>query len=100
LAKIPDSCAHLDPKRVLRALKRVDGNVSAAARKLKVPIVDLRQMTTQSPELIDAALEAAEQALDKAEAAIYEGLRSPDATKRIQAASHILRNWPATRRWR
>jgi hypothetical protein len=98
MAVIPPSCAHLDPNRVIRELKRADGNVSAAARKLKTPIHDLRQMTRAWPELMAAALEAAERAMDVAEAAIYEGLRSPDKGRRLAAAAYILRKSPAARR--
>jgi hypothetical protein len=44
------------------------------------------------------ALEAAERAMDEAEAAIYEGLRSPDKGRRLEAAAYILRKSPAARR--
>src|SRR5580693_3393067 len=98
MAVIPASCAHLDPNQVIRELKRADGNVSAAARKLKCPSPDLRRMTHAWPELMAVALEAAEQAMDKAEAAIYEGLRSPDKGRRLEAAAYILRKSPAARR--
>jgi len=98
MAVIPPSCAHLDPKRVIRELKRADGNVSAAAKRLKAPIHDLRLMTRARPELMAAALEAAEQALDEAEAAIYEGLRSPDKGRRLAAAAYMLRKSPAAKR--
>jgi hypothetical protein len=98
MAVIPLSCQHLDPKRVLRELKRAEGNVSAAAKRLKTPIHDLRLMTRAWPELMDLALEAAEQRLDKAEATLYEGLRSPDKGRRIAAAAELLRRSPAARR--
>jgi hypothetical protein len=98
VAVIPASVAHLDPKRVIRELKRADGNVSAAARKLKCPTMDLRRMTRVRPELMAVALEAAEQAMDKAEAAIYEGLCHPDKARRLEAAAYILRKSPAARR--
>jgi hypothetical protein len=98
MAVIPPSCAHLDPNRVIRELKHADGNVSAAARKLNCPIVDLRQMTRAWPELMAVALEAAEQAMDKAEATIYEGLRHPDKARRLEAAAYILRKSPAAKR--
>lgn len=98
MAVIPLSCARLDPKRVIRELKRADANVSAAARKLKVPIHDLRLMTRAWPELMDMALEAAERAMDAAEAAINEGLNSPDKGRRLAAAAYILRKSPAAKR--
>jgi hypothetical protein len=98
LTKMPPSCAHLDPKRVIRELKLADGNVTAAARKLNTRTPDLRRMTLAMPELMAVALEAAEQAMDKAEAAIYEGLRHPDKGRRLEAAGYILRKSPAAKR--
>lgn len=100
MAVIPPSCAHLDPKRVIRELERAEGNVSAAARRLGAPIIDLRRMTRARPELMEVALEAAERAMDEAEAAIYEGLDSPDKTKRLEAAAYLLRKSPAAKRRR
>lgn len=98
MAVIPASCARLDPNEVIRELKAAEGNVSAAARKLQVPIMDLRQMTRAWPELMAVALAAAERAMDKAEAVIYEGLRHPDKGRRLEAAAYILRRSPAARR--
>ena len=98
MAVIPLSCANLDPNRVIRELKAADGNVSAAARKLQVSTVDLRRMTNAWPELMLVALEAAEKAMDRAEAAIYEGLNHPDKRRRLDAAAYILRKSPAARR--
>jgi hypothetical protein len=95
---IPPSCADLDLMKVRRELIRAGGNVTAAARKLGVPVHDLRQTTRATPGLLEAALEAEEQALDKAEAELMRALRSPDPTKRLAAAAYLLRKSPAARR--
>jgi hypothetical protein len=71
---IPESCADLDLEAVGRALISTGGNVSAAARALNVPAHDLRLLTFAVPELIDAALEVEERALDEAEAVLLEAV--------------------------
>lgn len=98
MAVIPQSCANLDPKRVIRELKKADASVMIAARKLKVPTRDLRILVTAKPELVAIALEQAERAMDKAEATIYEGLRHPDKDRRVEAAVYLLRRSPAAKR--
>jgi len=95
---IPASCAGLSLKAIYLELVRMAGNVSAAARRLDVPVHDLRLMTRAHPELIDAALEAQEQALDKAERIVMAALDGDDMTKRLEAAKTILRLSPAARR--
>lgn len=95
---IPESCADLDLEAVGRELVRVSGNVSAAARALGVPARDLRLLTYAVPELIDAALEAEEQALDGAEALLFEAMRAGDKRWRIRAAGLFLRATAAGRR--
>jgi hypothetical protein len=99
---IPSSCADLDLNKAYRALLKHHGNVSAAARTLKVPAHDLRLLTRALPELIEAAMEAEEQALDEAEAVLRAALKHLDAGRRLEAAGHILRTSPAARRrgWR
>ena len=70
---IPASCADLDLEAAGRALISAGGNVSAAAKALNVPAHDLRLLTFAFPELIDAALEVEERALDEALAAVVRG---------------------------
>ena len=98
LRPIPASCAGLELKRVYLELVRMAGNISAAARRLDVPVHDLRIMTRVHPELIDAALEAQEQALDKAERIVMGALDGDDMAKRLEAAKTILRLSPAARK--
>jgi hypothetical protein len=88
---IPATCADLDLEAAGRALIRASGNVSAAAKALKVPARDLRLLTFAVPELIDAALEAEEQVLDEAQALLFEALRGGDMRRRIRAAGLFLR---------
>ena len=70
----------------------------AAAKALGVPTHDLRLMTRAVPQLLEAALEAEEQALDEAEEVLREALRCDNMGRRIAAAGHILRNSPAAKR--
>ena len=95
---IPASCAELDLEAAGRELIRVRGDVSAAARALGVPAHDLRLLTWAVPELIDAALEAQERALDEAEALLFEAMEFGDMQRRIRAAGLFLRVTAAGRR--
>jgi transposase-like protein len=97
-AKMPASCAGLDLKKTRRELIKSGANVSAVARKLGVPVQDLRLVTYKLPELIEAALEAEEQRLDEAEAELRRALKSPDMARRLKAAGDILRKSPAAKR--
>ena len=98
MANIPASCKHLDIVRARRMLLKKHGNISATAKKLGVPVHDLRLMALAVPALSNAALEAEEQALDEAEAVIRRALKDNDAARRIAAAGHILRTSPAAKR--
>ena len=54
--KVPASVASLDFDRVRRALFRADGNITKAAKSLKVSSADLRRLTWRHPKLIMDAL--------------------------------------------
>jgi hypothetical protein len=95
---IPASCADLDLEAVADALIRTGGAVCAAARALGVPTRDLRQLVYARPELLDAALEAEERAIDEAEAALREATRTGPLSRRIVAAGFFLRAPAAGRR--
>jgi hypothetical protein len=84
--------------RLYDELVRTGGNVSAAAKALRMDVREARRLAKTTERLMDAALEAAERALDEAEAAIYAGLDHPDKQKRVLAASQILRLSPGARR--
>ena len=70
---------------------RTGANLSTAAKALGVPVHDLRLLTRAIRGLIEAALEAEEQALDEAEGVLHEAVRSGDKRRRIAAAGFILR---------
>ena len=72
---IPASCADLDLEGVGRELTRVSGNVGKAAKTFGVPTRDLRLLVYAQPELLDAALEAEEEAIDAAQALLFAALR-------------------------
>ena len=88
---IPESCANLDLEGVGRQLTRVSGNVSKAAKVLKVPTPDLRLLVYAQPELLDAALEAEELVIDAAQAQVFAALRGGPMRRRVRAAGLFLR---------
>jgi hypothetical protein len=90
--RIPDSVAHLDLTAVAEVLMKHGANVRNAAAELGVPTSDLRQLTSVNQALINAAYEAEELRLDRAEAAVDEALRSDDSRRKDAAAYFILRN--------
>jgi hypothetical protein len=96
--RIPASCADLDLEASGGALIRSCGVVSAAARALGVPTPDLRRLVYVRPELLDAALEDEERALDEAEAVMLAAIRAGDMRQRIRAAGLYLRATAGGRR--
>ena len=95
---IPASCADLDLEAAGRELIHASGNVSTAARALHVPTRDLRLLVYARPELLDAALETEEQAIDAAQALLFKAIRGADMRRRIRAAGLFLRATAAGRR--
>jgi hypothetical protein len=90
--RIPDSVAHLDLKAIAEILVKHGANVRSAAAELGVPTSDLRQLTLVNQALINAAYEAEELRLDRAEAVVDEALKSDDSRRKDAAAYFILRN--------
>jgi hypothetical protein len=86
----------------LRAIERelLDkcGSVSAAARALGVPSVELRRLVGSRPVLADAIYEGTERAIDAAVQVLHDGLRHPEMSKRLAAAAYLLRHTEAGRR--
>ena len=74
------------------------GSVSAAARALGVPSVELRRLVGSRPLLADAVYEGTERAIDEAVQVMRDGLRHPDMSKRLAAAAYFLRHTEAGRR--
>jgi HEAT repeat protein len=96
-SSLPVSCRELDLAAVEAELVKHRCNVAAAARALGVPASDLRRLVTWGP-LAAAVSEQVEQAIDRAEAVLLDGLGSPDALVRLKAASALLTLSPAGRR--
>jgi hypothetical protein len=94
---LPVSCRELDLAAVEAELVKHRCNVAATARALGVPASDLRRLVSWGP-LAGAVSEQVEQAIDKAEAVLLDGLDSPDVMMRIKAASTLLTLSPAGRR--
>ena len=94
---VPASCAKLDLGRVELALIKHHANVRAAARELKVPSGDLRQLTWSHPRLIELALEEAERLVDRAEERVREALDGANPDRALSAATFILSHHRAAR---
>jgi hypothetical protein len=90
--RIPESCRDLEHERVIAALTATNVNISAAARKLHVPSVDLRRLLYAAPELLALAAEKEERRLDKAEEILDRELNSDDPRYSAAAAFFVLRN--------
>jgi hypothetical protein len=97
-SSVPEGCAGLHPARIKRALGKTAGNVVAAARAFGVKGHDLRLLVRIHPGLLEQAIEAEEQRLDKAQATLLAALRSEDKRLRLRAADFILRRAEAGRR--
>lgn len=95
---IPSSCKGLELAAIERALVEARGNVTAAARTLSVPSVDLRKFVWATPSLVNAVYEQLERMIDEAEGVLREALRSKDARLRRQAAAFLLSHSEAGRR--
>jgi hypothetical protein len=81
----------IDPERITDELVKAEGSVFKAARALNVRTGELRAFCLKDHRLIEAALEASELALDKAEASIFRALRKGQLSNRLQAAAFIVR---------
>ena len=88
----------IDQDHIIDALVKTEGSIVKAAKALNVKTADLRLLCLKQPIFIDAALEAAELALDKAEAQIFRSLRKGPLSARLQAAAFIVKQSRRTRR--
>lgn len=89
--------ARIERLKVEAELVKHRCNIAAAARALGVPASDLRRLVTWGP-LAAAVSEQVEQAIDRAEAVLLDGLESGDALVRLKSASALLKLSPAGRR--
>ena len=88
----------IDRALIVEALIKAEGSTIKAAKALNVRTGDLRRLCRTEPIIIEAALEATELALDKAEARIFRSLRKGQLSNRLQAASFILKRSRKARR--
>jgi hypothetical protein len=95
--KVPASLADIDLDRVRRALFKADGNVTRAAKSLKVKSADLRRLTWRHPKLIMDAFEHAHRLVDKAETKLLEALDGDHAERALRASLFILSHSAAAR---
>ena len=83
----------LDPgELILKALTKAEGSILKAAKALNVRTAELRRFCMREKALTETALEAAETALDKAEAQVFRSLRKGPLSTRMQAAAFILKS--------
>jgi hypothetical protein len=83
---------------VERELIDTGANVTAAAKRLGVPVHDLGVLTRVCLRLIDVALEVEQLRLGDAQSALFAALRSGSLHRRMMAASFILRRTEEKRR--
>jgi hypothetical protein len=95
--KVPASLANIDLDRVRRVLFKHDGNVTKAAKALKVSSSDLRRLTWRHPTLVMDALERAHRMIDKAEERLREALYGDHPERSLRAATFILSHSRAAR---
>jgi hypothetical protein len=95
--KVPASVANLDLGRVRRKLFEADGNITKAARALKVNSADLRRLTWRHPVLIGDALEQAHRRVDKAEEKLLAALDGDHVERSLRASFFILSHSAAAR---
>ena len=88
----------LDLAVVAETLVKHNANVRAAAIELRVPVSDLRKLALANQTLLDAAYEAEEVRLDRAEAVVDEALQSDDSRRKDAAAFFVLRNMTKSKR--
>jgi hypothetical protein len=88
--KVPASVASLDLDRVRKAPFRADGNITKAAKSLKVSSTDLRRLTWRHPKLIMDPLESAHRRVDKAEEKLLAALDGDHAERALRASLFIL----------
>jgi hypothetical protein len=82
----------LDPEQIVEALTKAEGSTIRAAKALNVGAHDLRRFCLREPRLMEAAFEASELALDKAEAQVFRALRTGQLSNRLQAAAFIVKS--------
>jgi hypothetical protein len=86
---IPASCVHLDFRAIEAELIKTCGNVSEAAKTLRVPSADLRRLVWSTP-LADTVYEQLEETLDEAQQVIRTALRSDNKEHKLAAAKVML----------
>jgi hypothetical protein len=96
-SKVPASLAHMDLDRVKRALFKHEGNVSKAARTLRVNSLDLRRLCWARHELVALALEHAHRMVDRAESKLLEALDGDHPERSLRASLFILSHSSAAR---
>jgi hypothetical protein len=89
-SRLPESVRDLDRERVA-VLVSTNVNVTEAAKKLRVPSVDLRRLFYAVPELVELAIDKEERRLDRAEAILERELASEDPRYSAAAAYFVLK---------
>lgn len=93
----------LQPKpstpKIEAALRRVLGNISEAAKILRVPRTSLTRWVASDPELTAVRDECREVLVDKAETALLAILEDPKHPKHATMVIYVLRSQGRARGW-
>jgi hypothetical protein len=95
LPKVPASCEHVDLALVERTLAKHYGDISAAARELRVSIPDLRHLTWAKPKLLEEAELERMGIIARAWGVLIEALYSNDTRRQMWASDKIMSSWIA-----
>jgi hypothetical protein len=82
----------LDIEECRTALWLERGNITEAARRIKVSSHRLRRFVEKSPRLMEEQREAQQQLVDKAEDVVYDALSDEDPSRRDTMARFVLTN--------
>lgn len=88
-----------DSKTLAEALKKCRGNVTAAARAIKMSRQQLAKRVRDEPELQEALAESRNILVDDAEQHLYTILDNPDHPRHLDVINRVLDAHGADRGW-
>jgi hypothetical protein len=86
-----DDKASIDVEEARRALEKVQGNISAAAKLMNVDSARLRAFVAAEPVLRRMQEEILERGVDRAIEILFEGMKDEHYGVRLQASKELLR---------
>jgi hypothetical protein len=88
--KVPDGCADLNLAEVSRVLVKHHGDITSAAKELRVYAPDLRRLTWAHPEVLEAAEDLCGEITARAEHEVISALWSDDPRRQRWGCDRIL----------